>query len=618
MQEDIIMSLVKKQDTLAVLPTGGGKSVCFQVPAMASDGLCLVVSPLIALMKDQVDSLAGKGISALVIHSGMGFYEVKRILQQAAFGEVKFLYVSPERLETNLFLEFLPSLGISIIAVDEAHCISQWGYDFRPPYLRIAEVRKELPGVPVIALTASATLKVQDDICESLAFKQAVRFQQSFARPNLSYSLFQPPSKQTKLVEILKNVPGSGIVYCKSRKQTQLIAELLKMHQISADFYHAGLKNEERTARQAGWMSNAVRVIVATNAFGMGIDKPDVRVVIHYDVPDCLENYYQEAGRAGRDGNKAYAVLLHSTIEGENLIQQINIRFPAFKEIKKVYAALMNFLQIPAGNGEFKTFDFDLASFTEHFKLNLLEATYGIQALAKEDLLSYNEIFFRPSSIVFKGTKSDLEEFEQLQPQYEELLKGLLRSYEGIFDFPVTIYESAIAKFINRPVDEVRKGLIDLHQAGVIHYEPQKDNPQIFLLKNRMYADAFTMNILAHEKRKDAYRERVNAIINFTNNKTTCRAVQIGRYFGDKSTESCKICDNCLTLKPRSLSVKEVEILSEVVLSSLQKNKRHISEMEQNFSGSKKEKFWLVIDFLLAENKIYTDKDGFVFIMHQS
>jgi len=330
LQEDIINAVLQGNDTLALLPTGGGKSICFQVPALAKDGLCLVISPLIALMKDQVQNLKNKGIPALSIFSGMSFLEVKKTLQNAVHGNYKFLYVSPERLETNLFLEYLPAMNINLLAVDEAHCISQWGYDFRPPYIRIAQLREYLQQTPILALTASATVNVQNDICEKLIFsKKQQRFQQSFERANLSYSVFNVAGKQNKLLEILNNVKGSAIVYCKSRRHTKDIADLLLLNKINASYYHAGLTTEERNKRQEDWINNTTRVMACTNAFGMGIDKPNVRVVIHYDVPDCLENYYQEAGRAGRDGKRAYAVLLYNNKELEDLKLQSSIRYPA-------------------------------------------------------------------------------------------------------------------------------------------------------------------------------------------------------------------------------------------------------------------------------------------------
>lgn len=355
LQQEIIESVLAKKDVLALLPTGGGKSLCFQVPAMAQEGICIVISPLIALMKDQVQALNAKGIPALAVYSGMHFLEVKKTLQNAAFGNYKFLYLSPERLETSLFKEFLPAIKPTLIAVDEAHCISQWGYDFRPPYLRIADLRKELPGVPVIALTASATSKVQEDISQKLAFdKSAQKFKQSFERPNLSYSLFSPESKETKLKEVIEAVGGSAIVYCRSRKQTQQIAGLLSLHGISAQYYHAGLAAKERSEKQESWIKNETRVMVCTNAFGMGIDKPDVRVVVHYHVPDCLENYYQEAGRAGRDGKRSYAVLLYQPNEMDSLKAQTTVRYPDAIEIKKIYTALMNHLQVAAGGEKVK------------------------------------------------------------------------------------------------------------------------------------------------------------------------------------------------------------------------------------------------------------------------
>src|SRR5689334_15710041 len=369
LQAEIIDSILSGKDTLAILPTGGGKSICFQVPALAKEGTCLVVSPLIALMKDQVDNLKKRNIPALLIHSGMKRTDIVQTLKNAMHDYFKFLYVSPERLETSLFLEYLPALNVNLIAIDEAHCISQWGYDFRPSYLRIASLRNELPGVPVLALTASATEEVQRDICDKLGFANHHIFRSSFERKNLSYSAFRVDSKFSRLVEIVSKVQGTCIVYCRSRKRTQEIAQLLQVHGISASCYHAGLTQEQRNERQKDWVENRVRVMTCTNAFGMGIDKPDVRLVVHADIPDCLENYYQEAGRAGRDEKKAYAVLLYDGADLEELGALHLTRFPSIEQIKAVYSALVHYLQMPAHTGEYKSFNFRFDEFTRNFKL---------------------------------------------------------------------------------------------------------------------------------------------------------------------------------------------------------------------------------------------------------
>ena len=620
LQEDIINAVLDGKDTLALLPTGGGKSICFQVPALAKDGLCLVVSPLIALMKDQVESLKKKGIPSLAIYSGMSFLEIKKTLQNAAYGNYKFLYVSPERLETNLFLEFLPAMNINLLAVDEAHCISQWGYDFRPPYMRIAALRELLPGVPVLALTASATKVVQDDICEKLNTPQPPeggalqrswkRFQQSFERLNLSYSVFNVPSKQNKLLEILKNVPGTAIVYCKSRKHTREMADLLRLHQINADYYHAGLSNEERNKKQESWIANKTRVIVSTNAFGMGIDKPDVRVVVHYDVPDCLENYYQEAGRAGRDRKRAYAVLLYNNKEIENLQEQSAIRFPKEEEIKQVYISMMNHLQVAAGSGEGISYDFDIAVFAAAFKINILTVTYAIKALEQEDIISFNEVFFKPSTVVFTTNREELTDFEKQNPALEPLLKGLLRSYEGIFDFPATVYESKLAKFVQVDMETLKKDLKKLNDYGIISYAAQKDKPQITLLQNRMYNDNYSINASDYLKRKQNFEERVNAMIGYIKKSSGCRSQHIAAYFTPVKINACGICDNCINDKVIHISTEEFNHITNHIIDCTKDMAVSVEDILVSLKSIKKEKVWQVLNYLIAEGKLRSDKDG--------
>jgi ATP-dependent DNA helicase RecQ len=613
LQEEIITTVLEGKDTLALLPTGGGKSICFQVPAMAKDGLCLVVSPLIALIKDQVEQLKRRGIPALAIYSGMSFLEVKKTLQNAIHGNFKFLYVSPERLETKLFLEYLPALTINLIAVDEAHCVSQWGYDFRPPYLRIAALREYLNNVPVLALTASATKKVQDDICEKLQFqKNHLRFQQSFERANLSYSVFNAPSKQNKLLEILQNVQGTAIVYCKSRKHTKDVADLLRMNKINADYYHAGLSNDERNTKQESWIQNKTRVIVCTNAFGMGIDKPDVRVVVHYDVPDCLENYYQEAGRAGRDGKRAYAVLLYSNKELEDLQQQSAVRFPDEAAVKTVYTALMNHFQIAAGSGEGMSLDFDIAVFSNNFKINILTATYAIKALEQEDILSFSEAVFKPSAAFINVNRNDVIEFEQQHPELEEVIKGLLRSYGGIFDYPVIIYETQLAKFIKKEIGAVRNALQHLHDYGIITYSSQKDNPQITLLQNRMYNDSYSINLADYNTRKKNFEERAAAIISFIREIIVCRSMIIAGYFNAPLTKPCGICDNCINKKDQIISKEEFELISNKILSAVDSQPMPVKDIQVLLKAVKKDKLWKVLDFLQAEKKITINKEGLI------
>jgi ATP-dependent DNA helicase RecQ len=609
LQKEIIESVLSRNDTLAILPTGGGKSICFQVPALAQNGICIVVSPLIALMKDQVENLKKRDIPALLIHSGMKRIDVVQTLKNASHDYFKFLYVSPERLETSLFNEYLPGLNVNLIAVDEAHCISQWGYDFRPSYLRIAELRKELPDIPVLALTASATPDVQTDIKEKLEFKSHNTFQQSFERKNLSYSVFKVDSKLAKLVDIVSKVQGTAIVYCKSRKRTNEIMNLLQMHGISSTNYHAGLKQEERNQRQKDWVDNKIRVVVCTNAFGMGIDKPDVRLVIHVDTPDCLENYYQEAGRAGRDGKKSYAVLLYDERDIEELNGLHAIRFPTMDQIKNVYSALTNFLQIPAYTGEYRSFNFRFNEFIQNFKLNSNEALYSLKALESNGWLELNEKSFTPSTLVFTTSKRELAEFEKHYSQHEPLLTTLLRSYEGIFDFPAFISENLLARLLKKDEIDIKRQLQTITSFNIISYTPQNEEPQIVFKKNRVPVDDLTINIAFYNKRKDSFIRRVQTMTNYTR-EVGCRSHFISVYFGDKNAKDCGICDNCLRKKATSLSAEEFEKISGIISNQLSQKQLTASELINEIKSIKKEKAWKVIEFLQSENKIQADEKG--------
>ncbi|RYY30975.1 MAG: RecQ family ATP-dependent DNA helicase [Chitinophagaceae bacterium] len=610
LQEQIIESVLAGHDTLALLPTGGGKSICFQVPAMAKDGLCLVISPLIALMKDQVENLRKKHITAFAIYSGMSRKEVINVLELAGNSNCKFLYVSPERLETRLFKEYMPALGISLIAVDEAHCISQWGYDFRPPYRRIAALREELPRVPVLALTASATSEVQDDICTQLAFRQKVIFRQSFARPNLSYSAFTVDSKINRIIEILQKVPGTSLVYCKSRKRTKSISDVLRLSGINSDYYHAGLTQEERTTKQDNWIKNITRTIVCTNAFGMGIDKPDVRLVIHADTPDCLENYYQEAGRAGRDGKKSYAVLLWDHKELEELRTQPDIRFPGIYESRKVYQALVNYLQIPSGLGEGRYYDFDINDFLKKFKLDTQLVVHSLKALEQEEMMSFNDQVFLPAKAQFICDKTTLQQFENANEPMIPVIKTMLRNYAGIFDQPVAIQEKSIAYLARCSETLVAEQLRKLHAFGIIAYQPQKDKPQLLLIQNRIREDEVRINQGLYQKRKKLFTDRIAKMIGFTTTKDECRSTFIGRYFGDEKMVDCGICDNCLDKKKKPLSTAEFETIHQQVVQLLGTDTVAVAEILRAIHTVSKIKLLKVLEFMQAENRIIINSDN--------
>ena len=609
-QEAIIQSVLNKKDTIALLPTGGGKSICYQVPALMNEGLCLVISPLIALMKDQVANLEKKNIPAIALNSSLTFYEVKQALQNAVHGDYKFLYVSPERLQSRIFKEYLSVLNINLIAVDEAHCISQWGYDFRPPYLKIAELREHI-SAPLIALTASATPVVLDDIKEKLKLNEVAVFRQSFHRANLSYSVFKVDSKINKAVDILKKVKGSSIVYCKSRKLTKKIADLLNLQSLYADFYHAGLSNEERGSKQEAWLNNKTRVMVCTNAFGMGIDKPDVRTVIHYDVPDCLESYYQEAGRAGRDEKKSYAVLLYNTDDENGLKQLPELRFPPIKEIKRIYQCLVDYLQIPVGIGEGNYYDFNLAEFIKNFQLDAFITVSTLKMLEQEGYISFNETVFLPSRACFTIQKELLLVFEQAHPQLEPVVKCLLRTYEGIYDNSVSINEKLISRLIKNDVEEIKNKLQQLQSFGIIQYRQQKETPQVYFITNRAPAQYLIINYERYKKRKDNFIQRVETMLHYISDVKMCRSKLIGQYFGDSEISDCGICDNCLKRNATALTEAEFETIKAQVFNLLS-DAVTVQDILSSLPGIKKDKFWKVVNYLQQEKIIRIEINGIV------
>ncbi|HZF63520.1 MAG TPA: ATP-dependent DNA helicase RecQ [Chitinophagaceae bacterium] len=613
LQQEIIEAVLQEQDVLALLPTGGGKSVCFQVPALAKEGICLVVSPLIALMKDQVDSLKSRGILAAAVYSGMSRRQIVQTLKNVAYGPYKFLYVSPERLETSLFLEYLPAMQVNLIAVDEAHCISQWGYDFRPSYLRIAALREELRDVPLLALTASATSMVQQDICEKLLFTKSTILRQSFERKNLSYSAFKVDAKENKLVQIIKKVPGTAIVYCRSRKRSVQVASLLQMHGIKATAYHAGLPQEQRNERQQAWMNNEMQVIACTNAFGMGIDKPDVRTVVHMDIPESIENYYQEAGRAGRDGKRSYAVLLYNDKDLKELSAAHEQRFPVLNTIKEVYQALVNYLQIPVNSGEDISYTFHFDVFIRKFQLQPQISLSALKALEQDGWIYFNEKSYTPSSVVFTTSKELLYQFEKSYPQHEPLLSALLRTYEGIFDFPAYISEVLLSQLLHKNVEQIRSLLRELTASNILEYIPQNDAPQLLFRKHRVAANDLTLNLQLYNKRKESFVTRAKEIITYAGFEG-CRSVFINTYFGDQSAKACGICDYCLQSRKHSISAEEFKVIQNNIVHLLATAPLSISELFLQLKDVPREKARRVVDFLQAEQRISVSDRGELFL----
>lgn len=603
LQHDIIKSVVLNKDTLGLMPTGGGKSLTFQVPALAKDGICLVITPLIALMKDQVDRLNSLNIKAYAVHSGLSFNEINIILENCIYSDVKFLYLSPERIATELFREKVKNLNINLIAVDEAHCISQWGYDFRPSYLQIANLRIFFPDIPILALTATATEKVIDDIQDKLRFKEKNVLRAGFERENLVYLVRQKEDKLTYLSSILSKVKGSGIIYVRNRKKTKELANYLIKNKISANYYHGGLNAEIREIKQNEWMNGKFRVMVSTNAFGMGIDKPDVRFVIHCDMPDSLEEYYQEAGRAGRDGKKAYAVLLYSNVDIRQTEQRIAKNYPELLYIKKIYEALGNYLNIPIGSGKGLVYDFNIGDFCSSYNLSIILAYNSLKFLEKDGYIELTNEIDNPSRIHFTVNRDDLYKFQVANANFDGFIKLLLRSYTGLFNDYVRISEESLAKRANLSREKVYEFLKILSKFKIISYIPQKKTPLLIYTEERLDEKNLRITKENYEQSKNRYIERINFVLNYISNQTKCRSQFLLSYFGQKKSFRCGKCDICTKRNELDLSKYEFDMILDNIKESLSKK-----PLELNFLipvlPFGEEKSIKVIQWLLDNNKL--------------
>jgi len=547
LQDEIIASVIAGKDVLALMPTGGGKSICFQIPALMQDGICIVISPLIALMKDQVQQLVKRGIKAEAIYSGMHFREVEDTLNRCVFGGVKLLYISPERLGTESFRERLFQMNVSMIAVDEAHCISQWGYDFRPAYLQIPKI-KEWVGdhIPFIALTATATPFVKEDILDKLELKEAVVYVKSFERENLSYSLRYVEDKLGRLLNIFQGSQETGIVYVRSRRGTEQIAEFLQKNGLSADFYHAGLASDERSQKQQDWIDDKIQIMSCTNAFGMGIDKADVRTVVHINLPESLEEYYQEAGRAGRDGTAAEAILLYKEGDGERLIKNFEQSMPTLAMVREVYHALGNYLGIAYEAGFGQSIDYDLVKFAGTYKISVIQVYNALRILAQESYISLTEGFLRPSKVFIRLDRPQLEYFLDYNVEYEPILKSILRTYEGIMDEFRYIKEEQIAQMIGKTVSEVLLELEKLQQFDVLLFEARSDSPKVSFLTPRLTKENLRLDAEKYLFRRNVRRNNIQAMIDFAEKREVCRSRMLLKYFGEEAGKDCGVCDYCL------------------------------------------------------------------------
>lgn len=607
LQADIIRSIAAGNDTLGLMPTGGGKSITFQVPALCMEGVCLVVTPLIALMKDQVEQLKKQDIRAAAIYSGMNKSDIHLVLENTVFEAYKFLYVSPERLASRIFQEKIKQTRVCLIAVDESHCISQWGYDFRPSYLKIAEIRDLLPGVPVLALTATATPEVVVDIQEKLHFPRPNVFRKSFGRSNLSYIVRRTENKEEQLLKILQKVQGTSVVYVRNRKKTKEVADYLKAQGIVAENFHAGLKHETRDGRQKRWKQDETRVIVSTNAFGMGIDKPDVRTVVHLDFPDSLEAYFQEAGRAGRDEQKAYAVLLYNDSDITKMRRRIADTFPPKEMVRKVYSAICNFYQIAEGTGEDRCFPFDLAEFCNAFHLPMLVTFNALKILQQGDYLDLTDEQENVSRVLFTVNRDELYQLH-LTDRQDRLIHVLLRSYTGMFTDPAYISELSLAKRLEWQQDEVYDELIQLTREHVIQYIPRKRTPFLTFTHVRIDAARLRLDREVYDNRRERYVKRIQQVVNYARDEMFCRSQLLLSYFGEKDSKPCGHCDICLSRQEKRLPDAEFESIAMAVREVLSKEAKTTREMATMLSF-KETKLLQVLRYLMDACELEQGED---------
>ena len=593
------------------MPTARGKSITFQVPALALEGICIVVTPLIALMKDQVDNLRRLGIKATAVYSGMTRQEIIAQLENCIFGDYKFLYVSPERLGTDIFKSKLQAMNVCLLVIDESHCISQWGYDFRPSYLSIADIREELPGVPVLALTATATPEVVNDIQERLHFREKNVFRKSFVRKNLSYIVRQTEDKINSLIYILGKVPGTAIVYVRNRKRTKEIAVLLQQAGISADFFHAGLNRDDKNLRQSRWKNNECRVIVSTNAFGMGIDKPDVRLVVHMDMPGSLEEYYQEAGRAGRDEQRAYAVALCSNIDCTKLKKRLADEFPDRDFISRVYDALGNYYQIAMGFGLDTVHDFSLVDFCTAYKFSHLQAHHALKILELAGYIEYTEEQENASRLVFTATRDELYKYLHQDKKTDEVIQTILRSYTGLFSDYVYINEGLISTRTGLSQQEIYEVLVGLSKYRIVNYIPHKKTPLIIYTRTREEIKYLSIPRSAYEERKERFESRINRVMEYINENRICRSRMLISYFGEKGTSDCGCCDVCLVKNDSGLNNHTFNTIRDALQKALTDGPQEAKKLTENLPFPA-DKIITVIRYLADHDEHFSLEDGII------